>query len=152
MIQPYCSGSYCILGCPGYFHPRPRKPRKPWVSLNQFSFCMKFSRCTAHAASSCRLRAALAAIHIRNAHGAFPCMNRPQGGISFFIIPSGIPCGTPPGISEMIPAASCFPGPQQPSIIGRQGLNHRVRYGNGCFPLPHRRRKFLSHLCLTTQQ
>ena len=34
-----------------------------------------------------------------------------------------------------------FPGRLQPSIIGRQGLNRRVRYGYGCFPLPHRHRK-----------
>ena len=34
-----------------------------------------------------------------------------------------------------------FPGRLQPSIIGRQGLNHRVRDGYGCFPLPHRHRK-----------
>ena len=38
-----------------------------------------------------------------------------------------------------------FPGRLQPSIIGRQGLNHRVRYGNGCCPLPHSHRKYLSY-------
>ena len=34
-----------------------------------------------------------------------------------------------------------FPGRLQPSIFGRQGLNHRVRDGNGCLPLPHRHQK-----------
>ncbi len=35
-----------------------------------------------------------------------------------------------------------FPGRLQPSIIGRFGLNHRVRDGYGCFPKTHRHRKY----------
>ena len=38
-----------------------------------------------------------------------------------------------------------FPCRLQHSIIGRLGLNHRVRDGNGCFPQPHRHRKFFSY-------
>ena len=33
-----------------------------------------------------------------------------------------------------------FPHRHQCSIIGRLGLNHRVRDGNGCFPQAHRHR------------
>ena len=36
-----------------------------------------------------------------------------------------------------------FPHRRQCSIIGRPGLNHRVRDGNGCFPWAHRHQKFL---------
>ena len=32
----------------------------------------------------------------------------------------------------------------QCSTIGRSGLNHRVRDGNGCVPWPHRHQKYLS--------
>ena len=35
------------------------------------------------------------------------------------------------------------PGSLPPSIIGRLGLNRRVRYGNGCVPQAHRHRKCL---------
>ena len=35
-----------------------------------------------------------------------------------------------------------FPCRLQHSIIGRSGLNHRVRDGNGCVPWAHRHRKF----------
>ena len=38
----------------------------------------------------------------------------------------------------------------QQSTIGRPGLNHRVRNGNGCVPWTHRHQKFLS--LLMTQQ
>ena len=38
----------------------------------------------------------------------------------------------------------------QCSTIGRLGLNHRVRDGNGCVPQAHRRQKF--QLPLVTQQ
>ena len=34
-----------------------------------------------------------------------------------------------------------FPGSLPPSIIGRLGLNRRVRYGNGCVPQAYRHRK-----------
>ena len=37
-----------------------------------------------------------------------------------------------------------FPCRLQHSIIGRLGLNHRVRDGNGCVPQAHRHQKFLS--------
>ena len=37
----------------------------------------------------------------------------------------------------------------QCSTIGRSGLNHRVRDGNGCVPWPHRHQK---HWVLITQQ
>ena len=39
----------------------------------------------------------------------------------------------------------------QRSTIGRPGLNRRVRDGNGCFPRPYRRQKFLSYLLITQQ-
>ena len=35
-----------------------------------------------------------------------------------------------------------LPHRHQCSTIGRLGLNHRVRDGNGCFPQAHRHRKF----------
>ena len=37
-----------------------------------------------------------------------------------------------------------FPDRLQPSIIGRLGLNHRVRDGNGCDPQANNHRKFLA--------
>ena len=33
----------------------------------------------------------------------------------------------------------------QHSTIGRKGLNHRVRDGNGCYPFTHRHQKALCH-------
>ena len=36
----------------------------------------------------------------------------------------------------------------QCSTIGRLGLNHRVRDGNGCVPQAHRHQKFYSRRCL----
>ena len=41
----------------------------------------------------------------------------------------------------------------QHSTIGRLGLNHRVRDGNGCFPQAHRHQKYvIKLLSLITQQ
>ena len=49
-----------------------------------------------------------------------------------------------------------FPCRLQHSIIGRLGLNHRVRDVYGCVPQPHRHRKFNCQLsplgCLKTEQ
>ena len=39
-----------------------------------------------------------------------------------------------------------LPGRLQPGTIGRTGLNHRVRDGNGCLPCTHQHQQFLSHL------
>ena len=39
-----------------------------------------------------------------------------------------------------------FPCRLQHSIIGRLGLNHRVRDGNGCYPRAHRHQKILGYL------
>ena len=44
-----------------------------------------------------------------------------------------------------------FPYRLQYSIIGRKGLNHRVRDVDGCFPKAHRHQKF-SVIFLITQQ
>ena len=38
-----------------------------------------------------------------------------------------------------------FPGSLPPSIIGRLGLNRRVRYGNGCVPQAHHHRKWFEY-------
>ena len=46
-----------------------------------------------------------------------------------------------------------FPHSRPCSILGRIGLNHRVRDGNGCFPYPHRHRNFSSSsLAMMTRQ
>ena len=44
-----------------------------------------------------------------------------------------------------------FPGSLPPSIIGRLGLNRRVRYGNGCVPQAYRHRKCYTSFCLYSQ-
>ena len=48
-----------------------------------------------------------------------------------------------PVIFKRIWHPPAFPRRLQRSIIGRPGLNHRVRDGYGCFPRAHRHQKFL---------
>ena len=49
-----------------------------------------------------------------------------------------------PLLSKKIRQPPTFPYRLQHSIIGRLGLNHRVRDGNGCDPQAYRHRKKLN--------
>ena len=49
----------------------------------------------------------------------------------------------PPCFLKRIRQPPTLPHRHQCSTIGRLGLNHRVRDGNGCYPQAHRHRKVL---------
>ena len=83
-------------------------------------FDMQFSRCSAEP----KFR-----LEMRGFEPLTPCL---QGRCS----PNG---ATPPKGFRQPPALPCR---LQHSTIGRLGLNHRVRDGNGCDPQAHRHRNF----------